>query len=178
MIGAPVAARSGFAGVLRRVAPLGVLALVLGGCQSLHLSAETETLETSGGPAAYVDTNEPAVLGKRHLERGDYGLAEQHFRRAVELNPTDLDSWIGLAAAYDNLKRFDLADRAYMQALKLGARRAYVLNNRGYSHLLRGDFVVARSMFMQSLAIEPNNPVVLNNLRLLDSAEAKFGRAR
>ena len=48
--------------------------------------------------------------------KGNYGLAEENYRKAVELGPRDLDAWLGLAASYDRLKRFDLADRAYAQA--------------------------------------------------------------
>ena len=57
------------------------------------------------------------LLGKRHYREKNYGLAEQHFRRAAERLPRDGEAWLGLAASYDRLKRYDLADRAYSQAL-------------------------------------------------------------
>jgi hypothetical protein len=53
------------------------------------------------------------------------------------LHPRDLDSWIGLAASYDRLRRFELADRAYEQAIKIGGATGEILNNRGYSYMLR-----------------------------------------
>ena len=62
-----------------------------------------------------------------------------HFRRAVESAKGDAEAWLGLAASYDQLKRFRLADRAYAHALRLTGPSAEFLNNRGYSYLMRGD---------------------------------------
>jgi tetratricopeptide (TPR) repeat protein len=39
--------------------------------------------------------------------------------KAVELHPRDAETQLGLAAAYGRLNRFDLADRAYDQAVKI-----------------------------------------------------------
>ena len=58
--------------------------------------------------------SEDVSLGKKYFNAGNFTLAERHFRRAVELRPRDLDSWVGLAASYDRLRRFELADRAYV----------------------------------------------------------------
>jgi tetratricopeptide (TPR) repeat protein len=49
--------------------------------------------------------DEDTQLGWAHLLRGNYGLAEQHYRRAVEATHQNGSAWIGLAAAYDRLGR-------------------------------------------------------------------------
>jgi hypothetical protein len=90
------------------------------------------------------DPNDDLSLGKKYFRAADFGLAERHFRRAVELHPRDLESWIGLAASYDRLRRFDLADRAYHQAMKIAGPTPEILNNLGYSFMLRGDYPRAR----------------------------------
>ncbi|ACL58691.1 tetratricopeptide repeat protein [Methylobacterium nodulans] len=176
----PVPATIEGAGV-RRLWGLSAAAVVLllgAGCQSLDLIGVGPPAPATGFEDMFVNTNEPAIVGRKQLERGNYGLAERYFRQAVEANPSDLDSWIGLAASYDNLKRFDLADRAYEQALRLGGRLARLLNNRGYSFMVRGDFARARTAFNEALALEPNNEVILNNMKLLAAAEAKFRSGR
>ena len=58
------------------------------------------------------DPTDDLTLGKRHYRERNYGLAEKHFRRAVETLPRDGEAWLGLAASYDRLKRYELADRA------------------------------------------------------------------
>src|SRR5262249_58909405 len=68
---------------------------------------------TPSSPAANASPakDDDVSLGKAYFRDGKFSLAERHFRRAVELHPRDLESWIGLAACYDRQRRFDLADR-------------------------------------------------------------------
>ncbi len=112
-------------------------------------------------------------LGAGHFNRGEYGLAERYFREAVEKSPQDASSWIGLAASYDRLRRFDLADRAYREAIKLSGETAQILNNQGYSYLLRGNLAEAKAKLSRACALEPDNPTLLNNMKLLDTG-AKY----
>ena len=122
------------------------------------------------------DPNDDLNLGKKQFRAANFGLAEQYFRRAVELHPRDLEAWVGLAASYDRLRRFDLADRAYEQAVKIAGPTAAILNNHGYSFMLRGDYRRARETLLQAQALDPGNPYIKNNLELLD-ASFKKGRA-
>jgi tetratricopeptide (TPR) repeat protein len=124
------------------------------------------------GSDLYDDLN----MGKKYYRLGNYGLAERSFRHAVEQHPRDAESWIGLAASYDQLKRFDLADRAYEQAVGIVGPTPEVLNNRGYSYMLRGDYARARSTLLQAQAMDPANPYVQNNLDLL-AKSARKGKA-
>jgi Flp pilus assembly protein TadD len=119
------------------------------------------------------DPNDDLNLGKKHFRAANFGLAEQHFRKAVELHPRDLEAWVGLAASYDRLRRFDLADRAYDQAMKISGPTASLLNNRGYSYMLRGDYRRAHQTLVEALAKDPNNPYIKNNLELLEASYRK-----
>jgi Flp pilus assembly protein TadD len=116
------------------------------------------------------DPNDDLALGKKQYRAGNFGSAERYFRRAAELHPRDAEAWVGLAAAYDRLRRFDLADRAYDQAVAIVGPTPEVLNNRGYSFMLRGDYARARSTLLAAAAKDPANPYVRNNLELLDKS--------
>jgi tetratricopeptide (TPR) repeat protein len=120
-----------------------------------------------------VDPNDDLSIAKKYFRQGSHGLAERHFRRAVELHPRDAEAWIGLAASYDRLKRFDLADRAYSQAIKLIGQTPEVMNNQGFSYMLRGDYRRARSMLLAAQAKDPESPYIASNLRLLDESARK-----
>ena len=119
------------------------------------------------------DPSEPGdnlQLGKKHYREKNYGLAEQYFRRAAETTPRDGEAWLGLAASYDRLKRYDLADRAYREALSIFGPRPEVINNIGYSYLLRGDLRKARQKFAEAQRKDPENPTIANNIALVDEA--------
>lgn len=124
-----------------------------------------------GSPGA--TANDDVALGRNYYGAGNFGLARRHFRRAAELHPNDLDAWVGLGAVYDRLRRFALADRAYDQAMRISGPTAQLLNNRGYSYILRGDFRRARETLNEARAKEPANPYVKSNLELLESSVRK-----
>jgi len=116
------------------------------------------------------DPKDDLNLGKKHYRENSFGLAEKHFRRAVELGPKSVEAWIGLAASYDKLRRFDLADRAYEQAIRLVGPTPEILNNQGYSYMLRGDRRRARAKLLEAQARDPDNPYIQNNLNMLDDS--------
>ena|SRR5215831_17495774 len=125
----------------------------------------------------YYRSDEPLRMGIEHFNRGHFGIAERYFRDATEKAPKDPTAWIGLAAAYDRLARFDLADRAYVYAIRLVGETTEILNNQGYSYMLRGDLVNARKKFLKAYEREPNNPTIANNLQLLNSSSRFIQRS-
>lgn len=163
--------------VRRRLAiSASLLTLCLAGCEtdgvlptSPYLRAPTPTVEQPA-EVKYYPSDEPLRLGLEHFDRGHFGIAERYFRDAVEKAPRDVTAWVGLAACYDRIRRFDLADRAYKSAIRLAGETTQILNNLGYSYMLRGDFVAARRKLLKAYEREPNNPMILNNLKLLDSS--------
>ena len=124
----------------------GSLVLLLGGCSMPDWGAAAPTTLTVQEPDSvqYYPSDEPYRLGAEHFNRGQYGLAEQYFRDAVEKAPEDGLAWVALASSYDRLRRFDLADNAYARAVALCGETVQILNNQGYSHMLRGNLKTAR----------------------------------
>ncbi len=137
----------------------------------------TGTVPPAGGhPKSGLLGGEPyddLSIGKRYFKAGNYGLAERYFRRAVETHARDAEAWLGLAASYDRLRRFDLADRAYTEAIRLVGPRVAILNNQGYSYMLRGDYKRARAKLEEAARKDPGNRFVENNLRLLAEAASR-----
>jgi len=144
------------------------LGLALAGCRTTA-GTDGGTAVPTGGTVEeqLAAAQDPGAVARRHFAAQDYGLAERFFREAVERSPGDADLWLGLSASYDQLGRFELADRAYTSATKLLGEDLRLLNNRGYSYLLRGDVARAAGMFERALAMDPGNEVIANNLKLL-----------
>ena len=187
--GDPTPLPSGFVIVARRLrhriiaaAACGISVIGLGGCQTAadfycglqipQQNCETQvvvpanqavpTTVTVQDPTEvkYYPSDEPLRLGIEHFGRGNYGMAERYFRDAVEKAPRDVTAWVGLAASYDRLRRFDLADQAYAQAIRLRGPTVQILNNQGYSYMLRGDLASARQKFLHAYKLNPTNPTI------------------
>ena len=116
------------------------------------------------------DPNDDLQLGKKYFRANNFGLAEKSFRSAVEKHPRDAESWLGLAACYDRLRRFDLADRAYEEAIRIVGPTPEILNNQGFSYMLRGDYARAHKKLAEAQAKDPANPYVQANMQLLEES--------
>ncbi|WP_306120810.1 MULTISPECIES: tetratricopeptide repeat protein [unclassified Roseitalea] len=146
-----------------RALALGAMALVLAGCQSMaKIDTTGKAFDTQAGTPA----EQRLTMATAQYEAGNYGLAERHFRLAVESRPENGTAWLGLAAAYDRLGRFDHADRAYAEVLRLEGRKASILNNQGYSMILRGELERARTLLSEARALAPGNAIIEGNWKL------------
>ena len=136
-------------------------------------SKEPATKELA--PAAAVvpgaDGKDDVSRGRALFRAGNFAEAEVAFDRAAKMNPRDAEAWLGLAACYDRMRRFELADRAYVQASSIKGPTAEILNNQGFSYFLRGDLARARTTLTAAQRKDPGNKYVQNNLRMLEQKE-------
>ncbi len=88
----------------------------------------------------------------------------------MQRRPRDAEAWLGLAASYDRLRRFDLADRAYVEAIRIVGPTPEILNNQGFSYMLRGDYARAYKKLQEAYAKDPANPYVHANIQLLQES--------
>jgi Flp pilus assembly protein TadD len=156
----------------------GAILTLLAGCNA---STENSLLNESGlamEDPKFFPSDDYLRKAKVHYRNGDYGQAEINYRKAVEVTPTDAEAWLGLAASYDQLRRFDLADNAYARALALDGKNPTILNNAGYSQLLRGNTERARQLLLKAYEIDPGNPYILNNLALLGETSETVKRKK
>lgn len=158
-----------------RLWPVLVLAVSLSACNGLRRGGDAALLGDDGRTGLFTKvpkSEKPLKKAKLHFKNEDYGLAEKYFRQAVEEDPNETSAWLGLAASYDRLRRFDLAARAYKVVVKQAGYTAAVHNNLGYHHYLQGNVDKARQHFQAALAKDPGNPYVVNNLETLDAPGA------
>lgn len=66
---------------------------------------------------------------------------------------------------------------AYATAIKLTGETVQILNDRGYSYMLRGYLSRARVQFLKAYRLDPINPIIVNNPPLLDSSYRFIQRA-
>jgi Flp pilus assembly protein TadD len=166
--------------IILRLAAASLLCLGMGGCKSVFDDSEPETALTSEAAHDNASATGPESVwlekAKQNYKDGNYGLAERYFRQAVEERHNNAEAWLGLAASYDRLKRFDHAERAYDALIKLAGHTPTVLNNLAYHQMLRGDFPAARRSLEAAQQADPGNPYVKNNFDLLAEWEAKAGK--
>lgn len=119
---------------------------------------------------AYEESSSMA-RGKAHFSEGRYGLALKEFRTTVAAAPMSVEALNALAATYDQIKRFDLAEDYYQRALTQAPQSAQTLNNMGYSYMLQGKFDVASAYLREAKRLDAVNVTVAANLELASPDE-------
>ncbi len=139
--------------------------VALGGCSTFDWP-EIRSLVKFGDEVALSSTDQALVRGREQFAQGNYGIAVDAFNAAVTFDPQSIRALNGLAASYDKLGRFDLAERYYASALDIDPESAVTLNNAGYSQLLQGNLEEALKLFEVAARYGPDNPLIAANTEL------------
>jgi len=120
---------------------------------------------------------DPYEVGKAYFAQAQYGLALESFRAALRQSPDSTRNLNAVAACYDRMLRFDLADRYYQQALALDPHSVQTLNNLGYSHYRRyeegygGEFLASAKDYLdRAVSLAQDNPVIAVNIARVEVA--------
>ncbi|HEX7402765.1 MAG TPA: tetratricopeptide repeat protein, partial [Usitatibacter sp.] len=104
------------------------------------------------------------MLGQSELARNRVDSAVHEFKRAVELDPQDLDSQFGLAVAYRRAGELDKSAALFDQ---IGARDSHFAGltlERGQLYEARGDYVKAADNYKQALDKDPSDTSLMLRL--------------
>jgi hypothetical protein len=141
--------------------------LLLGGCAG---AGEGRPVLAMDGQ--HLDASDPVERGLALVLTGQHGLAIEGLGAAVTRDPGNARALSLLAVSYAQLKRFDLADRYHAQALEIDPSSVVVLNNWGYSYLVRGDDGRATDLLARAEAANDGRPIVTANLALARGGNA------
>ena len=154
-----------------------LLAAALSGCAWMGGGAQSPFADTE-----VQQSQDPYETGRTYFEEKQYGLALAAFRESLRQHPDAPRELNAVAACYDQMLRFDLADGYYNLALNLDPNSVQTLNNLGYSHYRRSQegygseyLMSARTYLARAGALAAGNPVVARNLDLIETAMARLG---
>jgi len=150
------------------------LGVLLGGC-AVGAGAARPVLGLDG---QNLDASDPVERGRGLILTGQYGLAIDNLNEVVARDPGNARALTLLAVAYGQVRRFDLADRYHARALEIDPHSAVVLNNWGYSYLVRGDDRRAAELLERAIATSDGRPIVAANLALARNDNAAANPAR
>ncbi len=109
----------------------------------------------------------------RHLQRsGRLDEAAKAYRRALEVDADYTEAKNGLAAVTAGKGDIDQAIAILEELNQLRPGQAHVLANLGYARALKGQYVEARMVLEQAVALEPDNTSIRTKL---DEVRAAMG---
>jgi type IV pilus assembly protein PilF len=96
--------------------------------------------------------------------RGEWALAEERFREALERDPASVESRVRLAGVLLRQGRYADAERAYQEALVGGGDEDAALTGLSLVRARLGDYAGARQWLARLAERRPDDPMVLLNL--------------
>jgi Flp pilus assembly protein TadD len=106
------------------------------------------------------------------LKQGQVTTAAPLLERATKAPRPSWRAWNARGVVGDLQQDWHAADAAYAEAAKLAPNHADVLNNQGWSRLLRGDWKVAAELFDRAATLDAGSTRIANNLELARAAMA------
>jgi len=85
-------------------------------------ACSTAQLQVSLPAGTLISGNATLARAELFLDKADYGLAIDEYRKVLRDTPDSTAAIQGLAICYDRLQRFDLSDRYFQEALALSPR--------------------------------------------------------
>jgi Flp pilus assembly protein TadD len=152
-----------------------LVSLFVGVCVSACADHDTDLVTSSLTGASIPPSVALVQNAQRQFSEGHYGTAVDAYARTIEKDPLNADAWLGVAASYDQIGRFDEADRAYAKVQELIGATPSVLNNLGYSYLLRGNLDRSRKTLEAAYRADPQNPYIRNNIEILNQRLVALG---
>ena len=125
------------------------------------------------------------TIGKGHAAFGfatwrgdwDWSVAQQEFKRAIELDPNDAHAHHAYAGYLSALRRFDEAHSEMQRAVELDPLAVLANSNLGSIYWSSHDFDRAIQQLNRALEIDPNFPDAHFNLGLVYESLGKYEQA-
>jgi Flp pilus assembly protein TadD len=118
------------------------------------------------------DTMLAERAGISALKLGNAALAAGYIERATKSPNASWHAWNARGVVADMQRDWPQADKAYAKAAELAPDEADILNNQGWSQLLRGDWTKAVGLFEKAAPLDPKSSRIANNLELARAALA------
>jgi serine/threonine-protein kinase len=94
-------------------------------------------------------------LGLVNDGTGLYGEAATEFQRAIDLEPTNEDAYVGLALAFEHQGAIDATEKTYERAIALRPNSTFAHNSLGTFYLRRNEYDKALLMFQKVISLAP-----------------------
>ncbi len=105
--------------------------------------------------------------GRESFKQNNYSLALNHFKKAVESEPDNIDYLTELAITHYRLKNYNKALEVYDKIVSLDSHNAFACNSIGNIYWIKKDFEKAEFYFRKAIELNPNLIVSYNNLGLM-----------
>lgn len=160
--------------------PLPLAGLVDALLAQFEATKNSEALQLARTALVQAQARGPASIkvllasGDFHVSQGKYGLAQQDYERALELQPRNVEAFLQLAHVFDIQEMPDRAIDYYRKAIALDPAYYQSYASFGAFYYGRGRYQQAEEQFRKQVQQSPGGSDGYSNLGGILSAEGKY----
>ena len=117
-----------------------------------------------------VDTKDPqalALLGDKYFEGSKFNQAIEIYKKVLELNPADIDTYNDLGLAYQYANRPDLAIDILIKGTKVLPSYQRIWLSLGFVHMSTGNNKEAKEALNKAVELNPQTDVGQEAMRMI-----------
>ena len=126
---------------------------------------------------SFISAEDLGAKGNDAIKAGNYSLAIDLLKRAVEEDPKHKWAWNDLGLAYFGAMQDDLAVGAYQKQIEIDPHHPYASNNLGRVYLRQRKYDEAIKWFRKQIEINPQDKYTHDNLGIAYLAQHKYQEA-
>jgi len=145
--------------------------------KSFLSSSKLENIEQNNVTQTGNFCNKAVELGSFLREQGRFTLAEESFKKAIELNPTNDWAYIQLGYLYNDQKKSSLAEESFKKAIELNPTNDWAYIQLGYLYNDQKKSSLAEESFKKAIELNPTNDWAYLNLGSLYKNQGRLSQA-
>jgi tetratricopeptide (TPR) repeat protein len=117
-----------------------------------------------------VDTKNPqalALLGDQYFESSRFNQAIEIYKKVLELDPRDIDTYNDLGLAYQYVNRTDLAIDILQKGVKEGPSHQRIWLSLGFVYMSAGNNAEAKKALKKAAELNPRTDIGQEAIRML-----------
>lgn len=117
-----------------------------------------------------VDTKNPealALLGDKYFESSRFNQAIEIYKKVLELDPRDIDTYNDLGLAYQYVNRTDLAIDILQKGVKEGPSHQRIWLSLGFVYMSAGNNAEAKKALTKAAELNPRTDIGQEAIRML-----------
>jgi Flp pilus assembly protein TadD len=128
-------------------------------------------------PPANMKADDLNESGRSAMQNGNYALAIELFKRAVELEPKDKYAWNNLGLSYLALRNTSKAVESFQKQIEVNPYDEFAYNNLGRAYWVDRKYEDASNAFKKQIEINPLDKYAHSNLGALYAEWHKYDEA-
>ena len=124
------------------------------------------------------DISELLKIGKDFIEKKEFDEGKKFIKKALKINPEDLNVLNSMGFAHGRAGEFDEAIKWYKKALAIEPNFQKALGNIGHVYEMKGDFALAIEFYEKSLEAKSDNEELMFPAEIIPVINEHLQKAR